>query len=77
MFEQKRFCGDGAYPTTVEQLRECDQQVDGEDEEVAHRANGIITISTCKTAHREWIASHYEFAPHRAISVRIACLFCI
>jgi hypothetical protein len=66
MFEQKRFCGDGAYPTTAEQLRECDQQVGGEDEETAHRANGIITISTCKTAPREWIASHYEFAPHRS-----------
>src|ERR1700682_1931169 len=40
MFEQKRLCGHGAYATGAEQLRECDQQVDGEEEEVAHGANG-------------------------------------
>jgi hypothetical protein len=25
----------------------------------------LITTSLCKTAHLGWIASHYEFAPHR------------
>ena len=64
MFEQNRFCGHGAYATGAEQLRKCDQQVDGEYDEVAHRANATITTSTCKTAHRGRIASHYESAPH-------------
>ena len=36
MLEQQRFCGDGTYATRAEQLREGDQQVDGEDEEFAH-----------------------------------------
>lgn len=65
MFEQKRLSGDSPYTTRAEQLREGDQQVDGEDEEFAHGANGTITVSACKTARRVRIASHYEFATHR------------
>ena len=57
MFEQKRLCGDGTYATWAEQLREGDQQVDGEDEEFAHGANRTMTVSACKTA------------PHRRIRV--------
>ncbi len=48
MFEQKRFCGDGARATTAEQLRHDDQQVDGQDEDVAHGANGTITIDSAR-----------------------------
>jgi hypothetical protein len=40
MFEQKRLCGDGAYTTWAEQLREDDEEVDGEGEAIAHGANG-------------------------------------
>jgi hypothetical protein len=65
MFEQKRLCGYGAYAARWEQLRDGDQQVHGKDEEFAHGANGTITTSTCKTARRRRIASHYEFASHR------------
>jgi hypothetical protein len=36
--------------------------VDGEDEQVAHKAKGTITTGMCKTARRGRIASHYEFA---------------
>jgi hypothetical protein len=42
MFEQKRLCGDGAHATWTEQLREGDQQVDGEDEEFAHGAKATM-----------------------------------
>jgi hypothetical protein len=45
MFEQKRLCGDGAYAARAEQLCAGDQQVDGQDDEVAHRANGTIATS--------------------------------
>ena len=58
MLEQKRFRGDGAYTTWAEQLREGHQEVDGEDQEFAHGANGTITISACKTARRGRIASY-------------------
>jgi hypothetical protein len=72
MFEQKRLCGDGAYAARAEQLCAGDQQVDGEDDEIAHRANGTIATSGGKTAQRGRIASHYEFAPHsrKALSAR-------
>jgi hypothetical protein len=65
MFEQKRLCGDGAYAARAEQLCAGDQQVDGEDDEIAYRANGTIAPSGGKTARLRRIASHYEFAPHR------------
>ena len=68
MFEQKRLCGDGAYAARAEQLCAGDQQVDGQDDEIAHRANGTIATSGGKTAQRGRIASHYEFAPHRMTS---------
>src|ERR1700676_2456167 len=64
VFEQKRLCGDGAYAARAEQLCAGDQQVDGQDDEIAHRANGTIATSGGKTAQRGRIASHYEFAPH-------------
>jgi hypothetical protein len=38
--------------------------MDGKDEDLSHRANRTITASTCKTAPRVGIASHYEFATH-------------
>jgi hypothetical protein len=53
MFEQKRLCGDGAHTTWVDQSRERDEQMDGEDEEFAHRGNRSMTVSARKTApHR-------------------------
>jgi len=44
--------GDGADATGAKELREGDQQVDGKDEDVTHRANRTITAGTCKTARR-------------------------
>jgi hypothetical protein len=49
MFEQKRLCGDGTCTTRAEQLRKGDQQVDGEEEEIAHGANRTMTTSARKT----------------------------
>ena len=68
MFEQERLRGDGAYATGAEQLCAGDHQVNGEDEDFAHRANGTITTGAFKTARRRRIASHYEFAPHTLVS---------
>jgi hypothetical protein len=45
MLEQKRLCGDGAYTTWADQFRERAEQMDGEDEEFAHRANRSMTVS--------------------------------
>jgi hypothetical protein len=70
MFEQKRLCRNGAYATWPEQLREGDQQVDGEDEEFTHGANATMIASTRKTAQHRRIPSYYEFATHRASSRR-------
>jgi hypothetical protein len=50
MFQQQRFRSDGAYPTWLEESRKGDQQMDGENEEVAHRQNRTTTISARKTA---------------------------
>ena len=51
--------------TWAEQLRDGDQQVDGEDEEFAHGANAIMITSVRKTAPHRRIRSYYEFATHR------------
>ena len=71
MLEQQGFCGDGAYATWAEQLREGDQQVNGEDEEFAHGANGTMTDQCAQDCTaRPRLRSHYEFATHRFGSKR-------
>jgi hypothetical protein len=65
MFEQKRLCGDRAYATGAEQLREGHQNVDREDEEFAHGTNATMIASTRKTAPHSRIPSYCEFATHR------------
>jgi hypothetical protein len=71
MFEQERLRGDGAYAIGAEQLCAGDNQVNGEDEDFAHRANGTIIAGTFKTARRRRIGSHYEFASHSIVIYRI------
>jgi hypothetical protein len=46
-------------------LRERDQQVDGENAQFAHGANRSMTASARKTAPHSGIPSYYEFATHR------------
>jgi hypothetical protein len=58
MFEEKRFRGDGAYTTWAEQLRESDEQVDGQDEQISHGANRNIVNVPRKTAPRRRIRSY-------------------
>ena len=65
MLEQKRLCRDGAYTTWADQLREGDQQVDGEEEEFAPEANRTMTPRARKTASHRRIPSYCEFATHR------------
>jgi hypothetical protein len=64
VFEQQRLGGDGADAAGAKELREGDQQVDGKDEDLSHRANRTMTASACKAARRVRIASHCEFATH-------------
>ena len=65
MFEQKRLCCDRTCTAWAEQFRKGDQQVDGEEEEVAHGANRTMTTSARKTPPHRRIPSYYEFATHR------------
>ena len=58
MFEQKRFRGDGAYTTWAEQLRERDEQVDGQDEQISHVANRNIATVPRKTAPHRRLRSY-------------------
>jgi hypothetical protein len=58
MSEEKRFRGDGAYTTWAEQLRERDEQADGQDEQISHRANRNIAAAPRKTAPRRRIRSY-------------------
>ena len=64
MLEQQRFCHDGAQATGAQEFHQGDQQVDGEDEEFAHGANGTMTAVPRKTAPHRRIPSYYEFASH-------------
>ena len=50
MFQQQRLRSDGANSTWLEESRKGDQQMDGENEEVADRQNRTTTISARKTA---------------------------
>jgi len=68
VLEQQGLGGDGADATGAEELRNGDQQVDGKNEDVAHRVERTITAGTRKTARRVWISSDYEFATHRPAS---------
>ena len=63
MFEEKRFRGDGAYATWAEQLRERDEQVDGQDEQISHRANRNIAAVPRKTAPHRRIRSCTRNSP--------------
>jgi len=63
--EHQRLDSNGTYTAWAEQLRESDQQVDSEDEQFAHAANGTMTAVPRKIAPRRWISSYYEFASHR------------
>ncbi len=65
MFEQMRLRGKVAYAPWAEQLGQGDQQVDGEEEEFAHRRNATMTASTRKAAPRRRIPSDCEFATQR------------
>ena len=65
VLEQQGLGGDGADAAGAKELREGDQQVDGKDEDLSHRAKRTMTASACKTARRVRIASHCEFATHR------------
>jgi hypothetical protein len=66
MLEQQRFCRDGADATGTREFDEGDQQVDGEDEEFAHRTNRTKTASARKTAPHRRVPSYYEFATDRS-----------
>ena len=65
VLEQQGLGGDGADATGAEELRKGDQQVDGKEDDLSHRASRTITAGTCKTARGARIASHWEFATHK------------
>lgn len=62
MFEEQRLCGHGAYTTWVEEFREGDKQVNGEDEEFAHGANATTPAILRNIARHGLIRSYCEFA---------------
>ena len=65
LFEQQGFCDDRADATGTAELRDRDQQVDGENDEFAHAANRTIIAAVRKAAREDRIHSYYEFATHR------------
>jgi hypothetical protein len=70
VLEQQGLGGDGADAAGAagaKELREGDQQVNGQDEDFSHRANRTTTAGTCKTARRVRITSHWEFATRTSI----------
>ena len=50
MLEQQRFRSDGACATRAEEFRDGDEQVDYQEEQIAHQANRTMTAGTRKTA---------------------------
>ena len=49
MLEQQKFRGDGACATRAEKFREDDKQVAREEEQIAHKSNGITPANLRKT----------------------------
>jgi len=50
MLEQQRFRSDGACATRAEEFRDGDEQVDYQEEPIAHQANRSTTAGVHKTA---------------------------
>lgn len=67
MLEKKRLCGNNVYTTRAEQLREGDQQVDGEDEDFAHGAPATMIAGTRKIAPLSRLPSYYGFDTHASV----------
>jgi hypothetical protein len=65
MLEEQRFCGDGASATGAEEFRDGDEQVDYQEEQVAHQAHRTMTAGARKAERRRRIPSYYEFATNR------------
>ena len=70
VLEQQGLGGDGADAAGAKELRQCDQQLVGKDEDLSHRANRTTAAGARKTARGVRIASHYEFATH---TISIGC----
>jgi hypothetical protein len=64
MLEQQRLRSDGAHATWTDEFYKGDQQVDGENEDVAHAANRTMTANARKTAPHRQSPSYCEFATH-------------
>lgn len=62
MLQQQRPRGNGAHATWADEFQNGDQQVDGENEEVAHGANRTMTTNARKAAPYRRIPSYCEFA---------------
>jgi hypothetical protein len=66
MLQQQRLRSDGAHATWADAFHKGDQQVDGEDEEVAQGGNRIMAARARKTAPHRRVPSYCEFATHRS-----------
>ena len=73
MLQDQGLRNDGTCTAWAEQLREGDEEVDGEDEQFVHGANRIMTAVPRKTARRRWMPSYYEFATHRGLGDSRRC----
>lgn len=58
MLQQQRLRSDGAYTTWAEQLRERDEQVDGQDQQISRGAYRNIVNVPRKTAPHRRIRSY-------------------
>ena len=67
VFEHQGLCGNGACATRAKKFRESDDQVNGEDEQIAHGANATTASMESKTAQHAPVAlnSHITISPPR------------
>ncbi len=56
MFEKQGLGRDGAYPAGAEKFREDNEEVNGEEEKIAHGSNAITLANLCKTSRRPRLA---------------------
>ena len=71
MLEQQRLRSDTAYAARAEEFRADNEQVDRQEEQIAHASNIITPVIARKTARQRLIRARftiYEFATDRRTS---------
>jgi len=67
MLEQQRFSGDSADPAWAQEFREGDDQLNRQEEQIAHESNTITVVIARKTGRPRLFALEFRSSPPTAL----------